>query len=303
MRWTTRGWQPDDRRAVDRLIDPTVDDLYIAQAHPLHGPPLDGAAWSRTLVADSDDGVLAAVTACTNSVHPGRYSLALIVGSDARGNGIGTALLAAAQAMRPAPTPLAVKLRADNAAGLALLARAGGRVYQRCPVPTLDLRSVELATWAQRQVLPAGVTLAGIGELPVGAVTAAWASCYRWVHAGWSPVGPGSSLDRIAAEEAGAADGYLSVAALRDRSILATSWAYEAEEGEYEVVCETTQVDEPDGSRLVAAVLAATVLRAAAGGGRAIELDGHDGDPHLAPVVAGLPISRSDPLLLAEIPG
>jgi hypothetical protein len=114
-------------------------------------------------------------------------------------------------------------------------------------------------------------------------------------------VGTESELAEVAGDESSEADPDVSVLAVRAGRVVAAAWAYEANEANYELVCETTHRDEPDGDALVAAVLGECLRRAASAGGREIEIDGHVSDPHLAAVLAELPILRHDPVLLVEI--
>jgi GNAT superfamily N-acetyltransferase len=54
-------------------------------------------------------------------------------------------------------------------------------------------------------------------------------------------------------------------------------------------------------SAAVAAVLAGVLTAAHDAGLHEVELDGHDTDPHLAPVVVTLPPHKDDPLLVVEL--
>ena len=68
------------------------------------------------------------------------------------------------------------------------------------------------------------------------------------------------------------------------------------------VVTETVRQNEPDGTRLVAAVVADSLRRLAARGVRTVTLDGHVTDPHLHPVTQTFtPTVPTDPLLVARI--
>lgn len=68
------------------------------------------------------------------------------------------------------------------------------------------------------------------------------------------------------------------------------------------VVAETARPDQPHGRTLVAAVLADCLQRLAAAGVRVLEIDGHESDPHLAPVLLSLPArTPADPLMLVEV--
>lgn len=94
-----------------------------------------------------------------------------------------------------------------------------------------------------------------------------------------------------------------SVLAIRDGSTVAAgAWAFREPYGTVTLVADTTGPDEPGGSAVVAATLAASLNSLADARVTATLLDGHDTDPFLGPVVRTLPPMRADPALLVEIP-
>jgi hypothetical protein len=64
----------------------------------------------------------------------------------------------------------------------------------------------------------------------------------------------------------------------------------------------TVRRAEPDGTALVAALLATTARRLAAAPPTTVELDGHLTDPHLHPVTRTFPTLPTAPLLIAHLP-
>jgi hypothetical protein len=68
------------------------------------------------------------------------------------------------------------------------------------------------------------------------------------------------------------------------------------------IVAETVRRDEPDGTALVAAVLADSLRRSAEALIREVDLDGHVTDPHLHPVTQTFPPDlRTDSLHVARV--
>jgi hypothetical protein len=128
-------------------------------------------------------------------------------------------------------------------------------------------------------------------------VAAAFADVYRWVHEGWAPVGPDHALTAMSELVSADCDRGLSRGLWREGRLIAIGFAFR-EEGRAECVLETVRRDERDGAAAVAAVLAGVLGAAHDAGLIEVELDGHDADPHLAPVVGTLPPHRDDPLLV-----
>ena len=309
---TLRPFRAGDEPGIAALVDAGIDPLYVTQAHPLHGPDRDGQRFRRTVVAIEPVAIesvslsvgvkiVGAVSVCANPLHPGRYVMPLVVGEAARGRGVGRALVDAARQARPEPRPLAAKIRPLDGAARALLTAVAGRVYQESPGAVVDVTDPGVIAWADAHARMPGAGLVGPDEVDADRLAPAWAELYRWVHESWSPVGAESELAEVADDESNGADPDVSVLAVRNGRIMAAAWAYEANEGNYELVCETTRRHEPAGDALVAAVLGECIRRAASAGGQEIEIDGHVSDPHLAAVLAELPIVRHDPVLLVEV--
>jgi hypothetical protein len=68
-----------------------------------------------------------------------------------------------------------------------------------------------------------------------------------------------------------------------------------------EVVAETTHPRHPHGQELVACALASLGEKVALRGGGCVYIDGHLSDPHLQPVVEGIPQAGAEPVDLVEI--
>lgn len=299
-----RPYNAEDAAEVAALLDHWSDPLFAVQAHPLHGLDRDGDRWSRTRVAvDSSGELIGAVTVARNRVHAGRYSLVVEVARSHRRRGVGRALVEQAQLLRPEALPLAAKIRTGDAAAVGFMAAVGGRPYQRCPCLRPDPTSADIRSWCASQSPPPVARLDSAEGLSRNELIRLWVDQYIWVHEPWSPVTSTALLESVAEEIADDMIRAASSAAWVAGRVAALAWAVQEPAGEVTVVAETTGCGELQGQALVAAVLADCLRRLAARNVRAVEIDGHDSDPHLAPVVRSLPMGTpADPLLLVEVP-
>jgi GNAT superfamily N-acetyltransferase len=292
----TREWTDGDGPAVDALLDPEPDRLWAGQGHRLHGPPREGERWKRTWVGEQGDAVVGAITLGRNYVHPARYSCAVEVAPASRRNGLGRQLIEFARDHRAEPLPLAVKVRERDAAGRALSATFDSRLVARSPCPVVRPADA-VPAWCAAHAGPARpMTGSDPHELVV-----AFSDLYRWQHEDWSPVRSEPALAEMSGAVLSELDHDLSAGVWRGDRLVAASFVFR-EAARLECVAETTRRDEPDGVELLAAAIAATLTAAEAAGIDSVEFDGHDADPHLAPLVATLPIASSNPLLLVELP-
>jgi GNAT superfamily N-acetyltransferase len=280
----------------EALVDDGMDPLYVTQAHRMHGESRDGERWRRTLVATDGDRTIGAVTAIRSRLHPGHYMLAVEVARDRRREGIGTALVDAIRPLRPEPYAFMAKLRPEDPAASALQARLGGWPFQTCPCPVVEPSTVR--SWCAAQPDPVGVTFAPLARLSEPERVDAWVEFYLWVHESWLPANPGV-LREITPEIIADVDAARSVVAFREGRPAAVAWLFPEPNGPDTFVAETVHRDEPDGVPL----LAATIAHCLSGASAPVEFDGHNSDPHLAPVVATLPAAvPRHPLHLVEIP-
>jgi hypothetical protein len=197
--------------------------------------------------------------------------------------------------------PLAGKVRSGDPAATALVAAAGGTVFQRCPSSTPDPADPAVQAWCAARPVPDGFTVAAASTVPEAALVDAWIATYLWVHESWYPADP-QVLTRMGSDLVARLDRSLTRLATRDGRPCAAAWVLPATAGRATVAfAETIRPDEPDGAAIVAAVLAGCLRDLAAVGVDKVLIDGHDSDPHLAPVVATLPAAASEPLLLVEL--
>jgi GNAT superfamily N-acetyltransferase len=296
-----RRYAETDRVAIDGLVDADSDPLWVAQGHTLHGPHLDdGPRWRRTVVAEVDGRVVGAATVGSNRVHTGECNLAVEVAAAHRRRGIATALVENVRTLRREPVPMASKLRPDDAAGIALLRHFGGRPYQTCPGLRPDPCAADITAWCEAASVPAGVAVRPLSDLAAEHRRRLWVEQYLWVHERWAPADR-AGLESLAAQLADAANPSTSFMAVRAREVDAIAWAFDEDDGSVGIVAETARRDTADGAALVAATLARCLLRLRDDGCRAAEIDGHDADPHLAPVLETFPPCPSAPLWLVTI--
>jgi hypothetical protein len=105
----------------------------------------------------------------------------------------------------------------------------------------------------------------------------------------------------MAAELTARADLSLSSATWRHGRLSALVTAFPGPDRTVESVAETVAADEPDGRRLLAATLAHAFAACAERGIEIVELDGHVTDPHLYPLLDGLPSIGAHPLDVVEL--
>jgi GNAT superfamily N-acetyltransferase len=295
-----RPWTESDAASVSALLDPGGDPLWAAQGHRLHGPARDGERWRRTLLACHRDQVVGAGTVACNPVHAGRYPCAVEVTAGWRRHGVATALVQALRELRPQPLPLAGKIRESDVAAWSFGRAMGGQVYQRCRCPRLDPMAADVTAWC-RAALTAAERVTSMDALPATQVAALFEEQYRWVHERWSPVSSLEWLSQISSATTAEASLAASSCAWRSGRVAAAVFALPEPDGSLTLVAETQHRDEADGTVLLSAALARSLTASADHGYRAVELDGHEEDPHLGPIVTELPVAATSPLLLVEL--
>lgn len=297
-----RPWRSGDERLIDGLIGPSSDPLWVSQYHALHGPEVDDARWSRTIVATNIHGhLVGAATIAVNPIHPGRYESAVEVHRDARRCGLGSHLVHALHALRLEQLPLSTKLRSRDSCAASFVAKFGGRNYQRCPCTTVDPREQAVTSWCARNSPPAESVVGDLHGFSNTDLIDALARQYVWVHEQWSPVGDLGALREAIGRMLLSVDRGVSSVVSIDRKMCALSLAF-IDGTRCEVVAETVEADQYNGRQLVAACVARTIGSAAASGLASVEFDGHESDPNLYPVTQSIPGRSDDPLNLVEVP-
>lgn len=179
---------------------------------------------------------------------------------------------------------------------------AGFEVVVRCPVPRVDVTSVEVQAWIADHTGDIEVRTAE--SCPTDELLDAWASYYEWVHAGWLPVISSDVVrERLATGLARGLDHSLTTIAVRHGRIAALAQVFpDVWDGRTSLICaETVHRDEPDGRALVGAAIADSLRRIAESGRTTVDFEGHDIDPHYGPLAATLPALSADPLYLLKV--
>lgn len=232
-------------------------------------------------------------------MHPGQFTLVVEVAPTHRRQGLGRALVAEARRIRPEPLPLVAQVQEADTSGMALLRAEGGQVVQTAP--NHRFAPAEMLPWAADQAVPPGAVLAELTAVPRDELVAAVAGMYVWQHVGWASEVSMPAVTAYAGRLADATTAELSAGARVDGRLAAVALVITNPDGTVDLVTETMRRAEPDGTALVAAVLADTVHRLAAGPVTEVGLDGHVTDPHLHPVMLTFPALRTDPLLSARL--
>jgi hypothetical protein len=191
------------------------------------------------------------------------------------------------------------QLLGSDRAGTAFARAMGGEIVQTTPRFSAD--PAALRGWADAQPVPPGVVVGDLTTAPAAELVDAHRDLYRWAHEDWCP--PPMWLPGVT----GHAEA--TVAALRrevssgarvDGRLAAFAFVVAEPDGLL-LISETVRRSEPDGTALVAAVVADALRRLAAAGVPAVELDGHHTDPHLDPVTRTFPPGlRTDPLYVVR---
>ena len=123
------SWRPDHRATLDEILE--AEDELSRQVRARHGADADGPHWSRTVVAETDDGPVGVATVFATRWHPERLWVGIEVAPARRCSGVGAALvLAAKETARSAGRPLRAKVLAGSP-GAHFAEAHGFRVLQR----------------------------------------------------------------------------------------------------------------------------------------------------------------------------
>jgi ribosomal protein S18 acetylase RimI-like enzyme len=296
--YNVRAFVDSDDAMLATLVESNADPLYAAPSHGLHGVAQDGRDWSRTLIAEVDGRLVAAVTAARNQIHPGRFILAVEVAAEYRQRGIAGALLDEVGRLRPEPLAFSAKIRPTDAAAMSLLRSRGGDIYQHCPGFRPDPTSAQIAGWCRDQVSPDSIDVVALADFPEAQRAELWVQQYLWVHEDWSPAAA-APLRELAPELVAEADPEVSVVTTTAGTPQSVTWAFPETDGSLTIVSETVARETPEGMTHVAVGLA-RCLQHLAETSADVELDGHRSDPHLSAVAATLPAAPAHPLLLVE---
>lgn len=168
------------------------------------------------------------------------------------------------------------------------LTEAGATAYQIVPPSDIDCTDPDNLAWANRPT-PDGVEVTNLTGQSADTLLELWSNFYAWVHEDWSPVADQQAAREIFApmmsEEL---DRSRSVLVLRDGRPSAHGFVFREGEG-WLVCCEAVAAHAPHGLEDVDTCLRAVAAGLARTGARDLMVDGHVADPHLYPVLQGVP--------------
>ncbi|WP_210414685.1 hypothetical protein [Microlunatus elymi] len=176
-----------------------------------------------------------------------------------------------------------------------------------CPAPRIDPGSAAGRQWISEQHLPEGYATVAMTELPTDAVVRAWATSYGWAH---RPLG-GVHADRLPhvwTDYSRGVDPDMSMLTLdRSGEIVAFSLVSpDVWDGRTMIISETVEFDQPDGTGLQKATVAASLAVLAQNklhpvDLHRIEFEGHSTDPHTPALFDSLPDAGADPMDIVEL--
>lgn len=233
---------------------------------------------TRSAVAMEAGHLVAAGIMWTTGVHVDRYWIEIVVDPARRRTGIGTAMFGHLADLRHDDLPFKTRGYVDQER-LAFADALGARTIQVVPPALIDV-SRRIALRPHDAVVPAR-------GLPWVKLLEANASIYEWIHASWSPVGPGFAGVLNQGLEDDLDLDATSVAIDHSGRIRATAMAYRDVVRPI-VTAETVERNDQDGERLVEGCVRATLDKFAQRGVTEVAFDGHVSDPHFLPVWARL---------------
>ncbi len=171
-------------------------------------------------------------------------------------------------------------------------------MYQRCPGIIVTPSDPRVAHWAAEQPQ---TTCTDLSAVATETLVAAFAALYEWTHRDWSPVTDSSELMAASREDITEIDRTLSHGVWADGQLAALALAF-PNGTDVEVVAETIHPAQPRGDELTASALAALLTALARrDDGSHVHIDGHVTDPHLQPVLDGIPRADASLVDLVEI--
>jgi hypothetical protein len=224
------------------------------------------------------------------------------VGRQHRRAGIGAALWAALDEHVPATEALITRVLHSQPDAVGFVESIGWDLVEHCPAPRVVPASPAWRAWAAGHPAPPGTIVGPSDAVSAEMVDEAFVDWYVWAHEMIGPLRPRDDVARAAAGTAAELDDQVSRLVLRDGRIAAFSLVFDdVSDGLRRVIAETTRVDEPGGTALVAAALAATLDACARRGDPLVELEGRTIDPHLPAVMSTFPPHDTAPMSVVRL--
>lgn len=276
-------------------VRPAREDEQLPPDAPSLRPSNDDP-WRRSLVAERAAVVVGTATIALAAVTDS-YFCEIHVTAPLRRQGIGTALYRAACATATRPLPVVARSMRSQPLRRHFAESIGCEVAVHCPEPQADPTTEPWLRWVDEHPVPAGYRVAPVREHEPAAVEAAWRRYVTWSHQPFGDVRP-ERLPRAWQRYSAGLDPHLSMVVSDDhgRPVALSLVSPDVWDGRTLVVSETVQRDQPDGTALLQAVVAASLRVLGERGTRLVELEGHSTDTHSPGLLASLPPHGADPM-------
>jgi hypothetical protein len=216
--------------------------------------------------------------------------------------GFGAALYAALDARVPDTEALITRVLHADTAAAAFVDAVGHAVIEHCPAPRAVPTDDAWRAWAAVQPPPPGADVVRSDAVPAEQLDEAFTDWYVWAHTMIGPLRPREVVAAAVAGIAGELDHDVSRLVVREGRVAALSLvSAESWDGVPRILAEATRLDEPDGTPLVAAAVAASLQAFDRRGDALVELEGRTIDPHLSAVVATFPPHDAAPLSVVRL--
>lgn len=274
---------------------------HVPSDLPTPRPDEDGPRWRRNLVALDGADVIGTATLALAPVTDSYFCEITVLPSHRR-RGIGTQLYEAMYQSRTHPFPVLTRAMQSQPLRRTFAESLGCKVRTHCPEPWIDPPTDQAQQWINQQDLPDGYTTVTLAEQPVQQVLQAWTTYYVWAHEPFGTV----HADKVPLTWEGYSQGLDPAASMltldQDRNIIAFSFVSpDVWDGRTMIVSEAVQHDQPDGSQLLKATVARSLMRLADRCVHRVELEGHSTDPHSPDLVNSLPDGEGDPMDILEL--
>lgn len=264
-------------------------------------PDEDGPRWRRSLVAQVANQIIGTASLARASVTD-CYFCEINVTAPHRRRGIGTQLYKEIHRLRAQPFPVLTRAMRSQPLRRAFADSLGCTVRTHCPEPGIDPPTDEAQRWIAQQHLPHGYSTVTMAEQPTDEVLRAWTTYYVWAHQPFGTV----HADQVPLAWEGYSRGLDPAASMITLDQAGTIVAFslvspDAWDGRTMIVSETVEPDQPGGTDLLKATVAASLAVLARRNVHRVELEGHTTDPHSPALVASLPPGDSDPMDILEL--
>lgn len=277
------------------------DSDQIPGELPTPRPDEDSPRWRRSRVAVRDGRIVGTVSVAFAPVTESYFCEINVIPAHRR-QGIGTQLYAAIYQLTDPRYPVLTRAMSSQPLRRAFAESLGCKVRTHCPEPWIDPSTNQSQLWIADRQLPAGYRTVAMAHQPTEKIADAWATYFVWAHEPFGTV----RADQVPQTWDGLSTGLDPAASMitldQTGAIVAFSLVSpDVWDGRTMIVSETVQADQPDGSQLLKATVAASLSVLAQRGVHRVELEGHTTDPHSPSLVESLPSGGGDPMDILEL--